>query len=54
MVLQPAPAALQPEVNLEPKPAIHANIAFEQVPTEYLYNMINYGGAAMGIVRDRK
>ena len=25
--------------NLEPKPAIHANIAFEQVPTEYLYNM---------------
>jgi len=34
--------------NLEPKPAIHANIAFEQVPTEYLYNMINYGGAAMG------
>jgi mono/diheme cytochrome c family protein len=34
--------------NLEPKPAIHANIAFEQVPTEYLYDMINYGGAAMG------
>ncbi len=33
---------------LEPKPAIHANINFEQVPTEYLYNMVNYGGAAMG------
>ena len=33
---------------LEPKPAVHANIAFEQVPTEYLYNMINHGGAAMG------
>ena len=33
---------------LEPKPAIHANIAFDQVPVEYLYNMINYGGAAMG------
>jgi mono/diheme cytochrome c family protein len=34
--------------NLEPKPAIHANIAFDEVSTEYLYNMINYGGAAMG------
>lgn len=34
--------------NLEPKPAIHANIAFDQVPTDYLYNMINHGGAAMG------
>ncbi|HXX74542.1 MAG TPA: cytochrome c [Nitrospiraceae bacterium] len=33
---------------LEPKPAIHANINFSEVPTEYLYNMINYGGAAMG------
>ncbi|MEY4704110.1 MAG: hypothetical protein RL042_306 [Nitrospirota bacterium] len=33
---------------IEPKPAIHANIAFDQVPTEYLYNMINHGGAAMG------
>jgi len=33
---------------LEPKPAIHANINFEEVPNEYLYNMINYGGAAMG------
>jgi mono/diheme cytochrome c family protein len=34
--------------NLEPKPAIHANIAFDQVPVEYLYNMVNHGGAAMG------
>lgn len=34
--------------NLEPKPAIHANINFSEVPAEYLYNMINHGGAAMG------
>ncbi len=33
---------------LDPKPAIHANIDFNEVPTEYLYNMINHGGAAMG------
>jgi mono/diheme cytochrome c family protein len=33
---------------IEPKPAIHANIAFDQLPPEYLYNMINHGGAAMG------
>ncbi len=33
---------------LEPKPAIHANINFNEVPVEYLYNVINYGGAAMG------
>ena len=33
---------------LEPKPAIHTNIAFDQVPAEYVYNIINYGGAAMG------
>ena len=33
---------------IEPKPAIHANIPFDQVPTEYLYNVINYGGAVMG------
>ncbi len=33
---------------IEPKPAIHANINFSEVPTEYLYNMINHGGAAMG------
>ncbi|HJT20834.1 MAG TPA: c-type cytochrome [Nitrospira sp.] len=33
---------------LEPKPAIHANLVFEQIPVDYLYNVINYGGAAMG------
>ena len=33
---------------LEPKPAIHANINFGEMPAEYLYNMINHGGAAMG------
>jgi mono/diheme cytochrome c family protein len=33
---------------IEPKPAIHANIAFDQLSAEYLYNMVNYGGAAMG------
>ena len=33
---------------LEPKPAIHANIPFEKLPMEYLYNVINHGGAAMG------
>ena len=33
---------------LEPKPAIHANIPFEKLPIEYLYNVINHGGAAMG------
>lgn len=33
---------------LEPKPAIHANIPFEKLPIEYLYNVVNHGGAAMG------
>ena len=33
---------------LEPKPAIHANIPFEKLPIDYLYNVINHGGAAMG------
>jgi mono/diheme cytochrome c family protein len=33
---------------LEPKPAIHANIPFEKLPIDYLYNIINHGGAAMG------
>jgi len=33
---------------LNPKPAIHADIPFEKLPTEYLYNVINHGGAAMG------
>ena len=33
---------------LEPKPAIHANIPFEKLPIEYVYNIVNHGGAAMG------
>ena len=33
---------------LNPKPAIHANIPFEKLSAEYLYNVINHGGAAMG------
>lgn len=33
---------------LEPKPAIHANIPFEKLPIDYLYNVINHGGATMG------
>lgn len=33
---------------LEPKPAIHANIPFEKLPIDYLYNVINHGGAATG------
>ena len=34
--------------SLLPKPAIHANIPFERLPMEYLYNVINHGGAVMG------
>jgi mono/diheme cytochrome c family protein len=34
--------------NLEPKPAIHANVVFDQMSEEYLYNIINHGGSAMG------
>ncbi len=33
---------------LEPKPAIHANIPFEKLPMEYLYNVINHGRPAVG------
>ena len=33
---------------IEPKPAIHANMPFEKLPMEYLYNVINYGGPAVG------
>ncbi len=33
---------------LEPKPAIHANMAFDKLPVEYLYNVINYGGRSVG------
>ena len=33
---------------LEPKPAIHANIPFDKLPMDYLYNVINHGGVAVG------
>ena len=33
---------------LEPRPAIHANIPFEKLPMEYLYNVITHGGDAVG------
>ena len=33
---------------LEPKPAIHANIPFDKLPIEYVYNVINHGGVAIG------
>ncbi len=33
---------------LEPKPAIHANIPFDKLPMEYLYNVVNHGGLAVG------
>ncbi len=33
---------------LEPKPAVHANMPFDRLPMEYLYNVINHGGVAVG------
>jgi len=33
---------------LNPKPAIHANIAFDQLPMDYLYNVVNHGGRSVG------
>ncbi len=33
---------------LEPKPAVHANIPFNKLPMEYLYNVVNHGGPAVG------
>jgi mono/diheme cytochrome c family protein len=33
---------------LEPKPAAHANIPFEKIPLDYLYNVIYYGGKGVG------
>lgn len=33
---------------LNPKPAIHANMAFDKLPMEYLYTVINHGGVAVG------
>ncbi len=34
--------------SLEPKPAVHANIPFENIPLDYLYNVIYYGGKGVG------
>lgn len=34
--------------SLDPKPAIHANMPFDKLPMEYLYNVINHGGVAVG------
>ena len=33
---------------LEPKPAIHAKMALDQFPMDYLYNVVYYGGKAVG------
>jgi len=33
---------------LSPKPAVHANIPFEKLPMEYLYNVITHGGRSVG------
>ncbi len=33
---------------LSPKPAVHANMPFEKIPMEYLYNVIYYGGRSVG------
>jgi mono/diheme cytochrome c family protein len=33
---------------LEPKPAIHAKMAMDQFPMDYLYNVVYYGGKAVG------
>jgi mono/diheme cytochrome c family protein len=33
---------------LEPKPAVHAAVPFENLPAEYLYNVIYHGGRSVG------
>jgi mono/diheme cytochrome c family protein len=33
---------------LSPKPAIHATMPFDKLPMDYLYNVINHGGRALG------
>ncbi len=33
---------------LSPKPAVHANIPFDKLPIEYLYNVIYHGGRSVG------
>lgn len=34
--------------SLNPKPAVHANMAFDKLPIDYLYTVINNGGMAVG------
>jgi len=33
---------------LEPKPAVRANMAFDRLPMEYFYNVVNHGGCSLG------
>ena len=33
---------------LEPKPAVHAKMALDQLPEDYLFNVIYYGGKSVG------
>ncbi|MGB0909483.1 MAG: c-type cytochrome [Nitrospirales bacterium] len=33
---------------LSPKPAVHANMPFDKLPMEYLYNVIYHGGRSVG------
>ncbi len=33
---------------LSPKPAVHAKMAFDKLPVEYLYNVIYHGGRSVG------
>ncbi len=33
---------------LSPKPAVHANMAFDKLPMEYIYNVIYHGGRSVG------
>ncbi|QPJ62335.1 MAG: cytochrome c [Candidatus Nitronauta litoralis] len=33
---------------LEPKPAVHSKMALDQFPMDYLYNVVYYGGKAVG------
>jgi mono/diheme cytochrome c family protein len=35
-------------VGLQPKPAAHARMAIDQLPADYLYEVVYYGGAAVG------
>ncbi len=35
-------------LGLEPKPAVHAKMAFDQMPEDYLFNVIYYGGKSVG------